>query len=126
MDLPLHYADQAFLGEGFAVHAQSEDGMMCLVFEQFPLAAGLAPAASDLLVRLPAGFPDAYPDMFWFADNITRADGRLIPATNVVSTYVGRSWYRWSRHVGGQWRPGVDDLRSYIAYIRKCLVEAAA
>ena len=99
---------------------------MCIVFEQFALGAGLTPATSDLLVRLPAGFPDAAPDMFWFADAIARGDGLAIPAIGNVEHYLGRSWYRWSRHVAGQWRSGVDDLRSYVAYVRMCLAQAAA
>jgi Prokaryotic E2 family E len=119
-------ADQAFLDEGIPYHVDEEGGMVCVVFEQFPLAAGLTPATTDLLVRLPPGFPDAGPDMFWCAQAVTRVDGAQIPATEVVESYLGQPWHRWSRHIGGQWRPGIDGLRSYVAYIRKCLVDAAA
>lgn len=126
MTILLQPADQSFLTEEFNCVVVPEGGLVCVVFEQFPLVAGLVPAASDLLVRLPAGFPDAHPDMFWFADDVVRADGQPIPAINVVETYLDRTWHRWSRHVGEQWRPGVDDLRSYVGYIHKCLLKAAA
>lgn len=122
----LRSSDQAFLDDGFNCHVSVEGGMVCVVVEQFPLAAGLIPAASDLLIRLPPGFPDAYPDMFWFAERIRRADGGQIPATDLIETHVGRAWYRWSRHVSSQWRPGIDDLRSYFGYIGACLRQAAA
>lgn len=118
--------DQAFVEDRFTYMVQSDAGFVCVVVSQFPTGGRLTPAASDLLVRLPSGFPDAYPDMFWFADRVVRTDGRTIPATELVESYLNRSWFRWSRHVANQWRPGIDDLRSYIGYIRRCLVEAAA
>lgn len=118
--------DQAFLDEcGMPYRVELEGGFVCVILEQFALAAGLSPAASDLLVRIPPGYPDANPDMFWFADPVTRADRRAIPALGSTLKHRGQVWYRWSRHVGRQWRPGVDDLRSYIAYVRTCVMEAA-
>lgn len=45
-------------------------------------------------------------------------------ATELTETYLGRSWQRWSRHIGNGWRPGIDDLRSYLAYITTCLRSA--
>ena len=103
-----------------------EGDMICVVLPEFELVAGLVPATSDLLIRLPAGFPDTGPDMFWFADLICRSDQQSIPATDLVETYLGREWRRWSRHVGDHWRPGIDNLRSYVAYIRRALMVAAA
>jgi len=112
--------------EGLPYATVSDGGMVCVVIDGLELPAGLVPAGSDLLLRLPAGFPDSRPDMFWFADQVARSDGRAIPATDLVEQYFGRSWYRWSRHVGDAWRPGIDDMRSYLAYVRRCLNEAAA
>jgi hypothetical protein len=120
----LHPDDEAFL-QTTTASAAAEGGFVCVVFSQFPLTVGLVPEASDLLVRLPAGFPDSRPDMFWFADRVTRADGKPIPAIDLPENYLGRTWYRWSRHVGNGWRPGVDNLQSYIAYVRSCLAHAA-
>jgi hypothetical protein len=126
MSTLLRAFDQAFLDETYVWDAEVEGGMVCVTVVDFPLATGLVPAASDLLVRLPAGFPDAGPDMFWFADNVVRSDGAAIPATDLIETYRQRTWHRWSRHIGGLWRPGTDDLRSYFAYIGKCVSAAAA
>jgi hypothetical protein len=64
--------------------------------------------------------------MFWFIDRVTRADGRPIPGTDLIEHYLGREWHRWSRHISGLWRSGIDDLRSYCGYIRACLSQAAA
>lgn len=122
----LRPVDQAYLNEHYAYEATVEGGMVCLTIKEYPLAAGLSPAANELLVRLPSGFPDVAPDMFWFAEAVTRSDGSVIPATQVSEPHLGRSWQRWSRHIAGQWRPGIDDIRSYMAYIRSCVNKAAA
>lgn len=122
----LRPVDQAYLDENDCVwDAVVEAGMVCVTIKDYPLAAGLTPAVNDLLVRLPSGFPDVGPDMFWFAEPVTRVDGAEIPAIQVIEIHLDRSWQRWSRHIGARWRPGVDDLRSYLAYIAAC-VQAAA
>lgn len=117
--------DQAYLDEHFTWEAVIDGGMACVVIKEYTLVAGLAPATNDLLIRLPPGFPDAGPDMFWFSPPISRVDGATIPATQVTEQHVGRSWQRWSRHIGSGWRPEVDDLRTYLAYVAACVRGAA-
>lgn len=117
--------DQAHLDEHFTWEAVVEAGMVCVTVDDYPLPEGLAPAANELLIRLPAGFPDVGPDMFWFAEPVVRADGAAIPATDVIENHLGRCWQRWSRHIGARWRPGVDGLRTYMAYVATCLRSAA-
>jgi hypothetical protein len=121
----LRLEDREYLDEHFAWEATTEGGMVCVTIKEFPLVAGLAPAANEILIRIPSGFPDVGPDMFWFAEPVTRGDGAVIPATDLLENYLGRLWQRWSRHIGNQWRPGTDDLRSYVTYIRTCLRTAA-
>lgn len=121
----LRPVDQAYLDEHFIWDAAIEAGMVCVTIKEYTLAAGLTPAVNELLVRLPSGFPDAGPDMFWFAQPVARIDGVEIPAIQVTEVYLGRTWQRWSRHIGDRWRPGVDDLRSYMAYIATCIHGAA-
>lgn len=122
----LRPADEAFLDERFAWTGTLEAAMVCVTIKEYALTAGLAPAVNELLVRLPAGFPDVAPDMFWFATPVTRTDGIQIPATELTEVYLGRNWQRWSRHIGNGWRPGIDDLRSYFAYIATCVRAAAS
>ena len=112
--------DMAFLNERGIVHEIiPADGMTCVVLPEWPLPAGLDREVSDLLIRLHPGYPDVQPDMWWFAPAVHLADGRELPQTNVIETYFGRSWQRWSRHFnGGQWKPGIDGLESYLALIR--------
>ena len=111
--------DVAFLNDrGIAHEVIPESGMTCVVFRQWPLPKGLDRDTSDLLVRLRPGYPDVQPDMWWFAPAVRRADGRELPNTNVVESYLGQTWQRWSRHFSsGQWQSGVDGLESYLALI---------
>lgn len=102
----------------YAVEAQP--GFVNVVINDYPTAAGLQPATTTLLVRLPLGFPDATPDMFWCDPPIASCTGAAVPGTELQETHGGRSWQRWSRHIQGQWRPGIDNLATYLAYIRRC------
>lgn len=104
-----------------------EGGMHCVVLPGFPLPVGFTMKESDLLVRLPAGYPDVKPDMWWFCPALKRADGKQIPATDVRESHLGRSWQRWSRHLNnGQWRPGIDSIASYLSLVSRELDAAAA
>jgi hypothetical protein len=98
------------------------DGFVALVVNPMRLPIGLEPRAPSMLIRLPPGFPDAAPDMFYFNPAVTRTSAGTILGTEVTWTDShGRSWQRWSRHIGAQWRPGIDNLDSYLAYILRCL-----
>jgi hypothetical protein len=100
--------------------------MTCVLLPAFQLPPGFNRSQSDLLLRFNAGYPDVAPDMWWFDPPLARADGKIIPATDVRESYLGRSWQRWSRHFQpGQWRSGVDGLESFLALVRKELERSA-
>ncbi len=119
----LREQDQCFLDSlGYSHTVEVVDGFVNVVLADLP-TPGLDRSEVDLLLRLPIGFPDATPDMFWVSPALT-AKGAAIPGTEVTEHHVGRSWQRWSRHIGGQWRPGVDNLETYLAYVRRALAMA--
>jgi Prokaryotic E2 family E len=117
--MPLPEADLQFLTTlGLQYDVTTEAAMTCVVLRSWPLLAGYATDSADLLVRLPAGYPDTAPDMWWFAPAVTLAGGGSPPATEVVETHLGRTWQRWSRHLQpGQWKSGIDGLQTYLALI---------
>ncbi|MFL6061630.1 MAG: E2/UBC family protein [Marmoricola sp.] len=122
----LREQDQEFLDStGLTYSITVDAGFADVVIVDFPTGPGLIPERVNLLLRLPFGFPDAAPDMFWVEPNVTTAAGAPVPGTEVIETYVdGRSWQRWSRHISQQWRPGIDNLETYLAYVRRCLRQA--
>jgi len=122
----LRDADRLVLDDlRLAYEVDSDGTFTAIVLKDFPLPTGLQPQNVDLLVRLPPGFPDAGPDMFWTVPRVTTTAGAVIAGTEAQETYVSRTWQRWSRHIGNQWRPGIDNLATYLAYIRRCIDQAA-
>ena len=122
----LRDADQRTLDElRLECAVSTEGGFTTVIITGFPLTANLQPAIANLLLRLPPGFPDAAPDMFWLEPAVMGPDGVTIPGTESREQYLGRAWQRWSRHIANQWRPGIDNLATYLAYIRRCLDQAA-
>lgn len=124
--MALRPADQAVLDElGFDVVVGLDGAFITVEIRDFSMPDGLQPGVSTLLVRLPPGFPDAGPDMFWFDPPLVGSGGNTIPGTESLEVYLERTWQRWSRHISDQWRPGIDNLATYLAYIRRCLDQAA-
>jgi hypothetical protein len=118
--------DEAYLKErGFDYKVIPEGQMFSLIIRGFHLPSGYVPAVVDLLLRLPGGFPDAAPDMFWTHPVVGFAGGGVPPATETRLEYEARTWQRWSRHLAVAWRPGVDNLRSYLRLIRTDLEKNA-
>ncbi len=108
--------------KGFDFEAVVDANMICVVIKSFSLPPGYEPANADLLLRLPLQFPEVPPDMFWMDPPIRYVGGVVPPATDLLESYVGRQWQRWSRHFSTSvWRPGVDDLRSYVRLIKTTL-----
>jgi hypothetical protein len=124
-------SDIAFLDErGIAFELDTEANMTCVIIPAWPLPPGYNRSHADLLLRLSAGYPDIPPDMWWFDPAIALATGQSVQATELIESYLGRSWQRWSRHfVAGQWQSGIDGLESYFALIRaelhRCVPEPA-
>lgn len=114
--------DQKFLNErsyDWTIHPDGSQGSF-LVIRNFDVSGGgFIPSKTDLMIRIPAQYNMAQLDM-WYCDPPIRiaSTGQFAPASEVIESYLGRSWQRFSRHLpGGAWRAGVDNLRSYMPHI---------
>jgi hypothetical protein len=117
--------DQTWLAErGIAFRVTDQGDGTHLVLQDVALPAGLEPSKTDILVILPPGFADVGPDMFWCCPAVTGTAGGVIPGTAAQHSEEGRTWQRWSRHIGADWRPGIDNLATYLAYIHQALAQA--
>ena len=125
--MTLPESDQQFLTERAIPHlVQPDSGMLAVIVSAWVLPAGLNVQQADVLIRLPGGYPDVPPDMWWVDPALHRADGSVIEATQVMEPHLGRTWQRWSRHfTPGQWQSGIDGLESYLALIRSEFLKAA-
>ena len=121
--------DLVFLKEKHPDHKVYEVGNeVHVLLPSFPFPSAYTPSKADLLIRLPAGFPDANPDMFWSKPDVKLVSGgwpagsehHEVPGSGInVETYQNIPWQRWSRHFNVQWRIGVDGLRNYVGTIKR-------
>ena len=103
-----------------------EGGSVVVILPVYELPVGFDPRRIDLCLMLSFGFPETQPDMFW-ADPAVTLHGRPPSATEVTQQIVGRIWQRFSRHLAaGAWRPGVDNLQSWISMIGTMLEREAS
>jgi hypothetical protein len=119
--------DRSFLDrKDYKYSVQRADQQTCLTINDFPLPAGFNVANCELLIRLPAGWPDATPDMFWVRPNLT-VSGATPAQAQVHEQLLGLAWQRFSRHLtSGQWRPGLDDLEAWMTWITRSLHQDVA
>lgn len=110
--------DRTFLDcKGYRYTAQRAEQQTCVTLHDLPLPTGFNIASCELLVRLPAGWPEATPDMFWVQPNLSVTG--VVPAqAQVQEQLLGSPWQRFSRHLTpGEWRAGIDDLEAWITWI---------
>ena len=89
-------------------------GWTFLVISDYVLPAGFEPNRVQLLVKLPPGFPDAAPDMFWALPAVKTPTGSL-PRATCIERLLGKDWQRFSWHLSpGAWKPGVSGLRDFL------------
>jgi Prokaryotic E2 family E/Multiubiquitin len=117
--------DQTFLVDhGFQFEVVQETGKTGIILKSLDLPEGKFNAeTADILVLLPAGYPDCAPDMFYASPHLTLTNGQVPKACTAQLNYAGRVWQRWSRH-NNAWRPGIDGLRTMVARIKTALSEA--
>lgn len=119
--------DEAYLQrKGYDYEVDEEGNFTCVVIHGYPFPEGLTPARADLLIRLPAGWPDATPDMFWCDPEIRVVrTGQHPPAASHFEEHLGRRWQRFSRHLHpGSWSGG--GLEAWMTVIASELRKAAA
>ena len=89
-------------------------GWIFLIVSDYLLPAGFTPNRVQLLLKLPPGFPDAAPDMFWLRPPVRTADGCL-PRSTCNERLLGNEWQRFSWHLApNAWIPGVSNLRDFL------------
>jgi hypothetical protein len=92
-------------------------GWQFLVISGFELPQGFEPNRVDLLIKLPPGFPDAAPDMFWVYPAVRTPAGNAPKATS-NEHLLGKNWQRFSWHLAaGAWKPGISELRDFLRCI---------
>jgi hypothetical protein len=116
----LSSADLAYLQEkNYTFDVATVGGVVFLIIRAYQLPPAYTPRSTDLLLKLPPNFPISKPDMFWTFPHVRLVNGSQPSSANVFDTqHQNRQWQRWSRHTT-IWRPGVDDLRTFLSLIHQ-------
>jgi len=92
--------------------------------EVFFIAKDLAVSATkwdrsqtDLMLRIPNGYPNAGLDMFWVDPPLQFRTGGYPTSADQFENHASRRWQRFSRHLATPWRPGVDGIGSFLALV---------
>jgi hypothetical protein len=97
-----------------------------ILIKDFSFPNQYAPQTADLLLRLPAGYPDAAPDMFWTKPDVklvsgawpTACEHHEVPGSGPgAEVYENLPWQRWSRHFEGGWIIGRHGLQFFVGTI---------
>ncbi len=114
----------AGLGPARATLHDQPDGWCFLVISDYELPAGFQPGRVEILIKLPPGFPDAAPDMFWVYPAV-RTPGGSLPRATTEERLLGKSWQRFSWHLSpGSWKPGISDLREFLRCVHSRFLKA--
>lgn len=127
-------SDQARLLEIGMPFLEVEEGTnRFLILTQYPLKNGMYQVDQcEVLIVIPANYPQAGNDMFWVYPQLKRLDGKPIPGTSVPQNeqqgdprfWNGKRYDRWSRHWPNPphaWRPGKDDIDAILNRLSWCL-----
>lgn len=110
--------DAQFLrAKALKYEVRQNSGELLLLILEYPLPGSYTPGSCTLLLKLPPGYPNTNPDMFWTTPGVTLVNGAVPAAAEVIEVYEGTKWQRWSRHAQ-QWRPGVDNLQTKLRTVR--------
>jgi Prokaryotic E2 family E len=102
--------------DGIDVDLVECEGMINLVLHGWPIPPTMNKAKSDILLRIPLGYPGAKPDMFWTDEDLKLRDGNVPRSAEAIETIAGRHWRRFSWHTQN-WNPGVDNLQVYMEFV---------
>ena len=120
-------ADAAYLKSKAIFYTEMADGAnkgVILLGHALP-AARFDAGKADILILLPAGYPDVPPDMFYLLPWVRLVAGNRYPnAADQPFSFGGQNWQRWSRH-NTEWRAGVDGIWTMLKRIETALQAAA-
>ena len=104
--------------KGLNWHLEPDGAGAFLVLHNYPLdATRYDREATDIMLRIPPGYPLAALDMFYADPWVRLNSGAYPPQADVPCDACGRRWQRFSRHLTQPWRAGVDGLPGFLALV---------
>ncbi len=102
-----------------------DGGQVAVILKGYKIPEGMFDhEVVDVLILLPAGYPDAVVDMFYCSPWLKLISKNDFPnAANVSHAFAERTWQRWSRH-NYTWRAGIDGIHTVLGRLDRALKEA--
>lgn len=111
---------EELIHEGLKVELREVEGLAFLIISGFYLPPGYNKNSTDLLLKFLPSYPSGRPDMFWTDEDVLLVNGGIPKNAEVIETYLGRKWRRFSWHPGN-WNPVRDNLRTYLEFVNNRL-----
>lgn len=93
-----------------------------VLLHDFTVPEGYNVSKTTAAIFIPSNYPAQALDMVYFSPALARADGIVIPQTQVSEVIDGKTFQRWSRHyTKTKWRPDEDSLATHVMAIRDWL-----
>ena len=102
----------------------SVEGQRWLLVHDYPLPSGALPATATLALEIPASYPQAQIDMFYFLPFVRPASGGEYPSTQIRATIREQVYQGWSRHrnAAAPWNPQWDNIATHLALVESALL----
>lgn len=108
--------DKAFLDEkGYQYSLTRSASGWYLLISNFSFPDAYDHSSADVLINIVDGYPDSKLDMFYTIPDVKLKNGNWPQNCTEHVVFNEKSWQQWSRHT--QWRPGIDNLRTFISSI---------
>lgn len=110
--------DKDFLDEkGYNYELVEFPGGIYLIINDFPFPPSYLPRQAKVLIVLPTGYPEAKVDMIFTIPDVKLTNGQWPLNCEAHLLHNGLRWQQWSRHIN--WRIGIDNLRTFMAAMKK-------
>lgn len=118
--------DRRYLTHRGIPFEEIDEPQKAVVLKGFELPPDRFDAANaNILILLPASYPDCSPDMFYAMPWLRLAGSNNYPrAADASLGFQGQNWQRWSRH-NDAWRPGIDGIWTMVKRLETALELAA-
>lgn len=99
-----------------------------ILFKEFKLPLGWCKEYTELLIKIPSGYPSIPPDNFFVPTGFSLASGQSIGCCTPSGSFIDREWLQFSYHIDGEWNPSEnvlegDNLMSFMLKVLDRLKE---
>lgn len=107
------------ISRGFNYIVSEDNTGLFLVLKDYKLSEEYNQCQTDVLIKIPIGYPMVGIDMFFVNPHIKLATTNMNPpATDAIVSFIGTSWQQFSRHY--QWHP-TFNLETHIKMVDNVL-----